>query len=369
MTRSINLTDETYFRFLQGEYLGKTKGELVRLPIGDIPVYTANKKPILFISKLSKNPIEASLEKPVISFANDGDGSAGRNFVFHTAPFYINASRTALIVNDPKIIPEYVLSQIFDMKEKYGYNYGFKANKNNLSVVTIEVPIDDQTGEFDIQMQNHIIHSVFEIQNVRNVLIEKRNAFESINVAIEDSSFIYRQYPLSELFVTEKGLSKYTKKYGNSHSGEYPVYSASSQKPLTFIDTFDFDGRYMTWSTNGFAGTILILDGKFSINGDRGILVPKDNRTDLDFDYIKFTLEPIFRELAKGRKGDNGEDEFTKLYPSMISDVMIPMPIDSNGDIDLSAQKQIAAKYLLVQQCQQEIVDKLNALIDQKLNI
>ena len=53
----------------------------------------------------------------------------------------------------------------------------------------------------------------------------------------------------------------------------------------------------------------------------------------------------------------------------MISDVMIPMPIDSNGDIDLSAQKQIAAKYLLVQQCQQEIVDKLNALIDQKLNI
>lgn len=125
----------------------------------------------------------------------------------------------------------------------------------------------------------------------------------------------------------------------------------------------------MTWSTNGFAGTILILDGKFSINGDRGILVPKDNRTDLDFDYIKFTLEPIFRELAKGRKGDNGEDEFTKLYPSMISDVMIPMPIDSNGDIDLSAQKQIAAKYLLIQQCQQEIVDKLNALIDQKLNI
>ncbi|MBQ7224254.1 MAG: N-6 DNA methylase [Clostridia bacterium] len=369
MTQSINLTDETYFHFLQGEYLGKTKGELVRLPIGDIPVYTANKEPILFISKLSKNPIEASLEKPVISFANDGDGSAGRNFVFHTAPFYINASRTALIVNDPKIIPEYVLSQIFDMKEKYGFNYGFKANKNNLSVVTIEMPIDDQTGEFDIQMQNHIIHSVFEIQNVRNVLIEKRNAFESINVAIEDSSFIYRQYLLSELFVTEKGLSKYTKKYGNAHSGEYPVYSASSQKPLTFIDTFDFDGRYMTWSTNGFAGTILILDGKFSINGDRGILVPKDNRTDLDFDYIKCTLEPIFRELAKGRKGDNGEDEFTKLYPSMISDVMIPMPIDSNGDIDLSVQKQIAAKYLLIQQCQQEIVDKLNALIDQKLNI
>lgn len=368
-TRQISLTDGTYFHFLQGEQLGKTKSELVKLPQGDIPVYTANKEPVLFVSKLTKNPIDASLEHPVISFANDGDGSAGRNFVFHTSPFYINASRTVLIVTDPKILPEYLLSQIFDMKEKYGFNYGFKANKHNLDVVMIEVPVDEQTGEFDISMQKHIVSSVFEIKNVRDVLIEKCTSIASVNVMIEDSDFIYRQYPLSELFVTGKGLSKYTKKYGNSHSGEYPVYSASSQKPLTHLNTFDYDGRYMTWSTNGFAGTILVLDGKFSINGDRGILIPKGNRNDLDLDYMKFTLEPIFRELAKGRKGDNGEDEFTKLYPSMISDIMIPVPIDANGNIDLFAQKQIAAKYLTVQQCQQEIVEKLNMLIEQKISI
>lgn len=125
----------------------------------------------------------------------------------------------------------------------------------------------------------------------------------------------------------------------------------------------------MTWSINGFAGTILILDGKFSINGDRGILIPKDNRNDLDFDYMKFTLEPIFREMAKGRKGDNGEDEFTKLYPTMIADVLVPIPVDCDGNIDLLAQKSIAAKYLAVQQCQQEIVYKLNELIEQKISI
>jgi hypothetical protein len=84
---------------------------------------------------------------------------------------------------------------------------------------------------------------------------------------------------------------------------------------------------------------------------------------------MKFTLEPIFRELAKGRKGDNGEDKFTKLYPSMISEIMISVPIDVNGNIDLLAQKQIAAKYLTVQQCQQEIVEKLNTLIEQKTSI
>ena len=53
----------------------------------------------------------------------------------------------------------------------------------------------------------------------------------------------------------------------------------------------------MTWSTNGFAGTILILDGKFSINGDRGILVPKNGRQDLDFDW-----KPYSGSWLKGEK-------------------------------------------------------------------
>ena len=97
--------------------------------------------------------------------------------------------------------------------------------------------------------------------------------------------------------------------------------------------------------------------------------MPKDGRTDLDFDYMKFTLEPIFREMAKGRKGDNGEDEFTKLYPSMLDDVMIPVPVDKDGNIDLIAQQEIAAKYLAVEQCKKDILEKLQALIDQKVNI
>lgn len=175
--------------------------------------------------------------------------------------------------------------------------------------------------------------------------------------------------PLSELFDTIKGKSKYTKKYGNLHPGPYPVYSASSQGILTHLDTYDYDGRYMTWSTNGFAGTILILDGKFSINGDRGILVPKNGRQDLDFDYMKFTLEPIFRELAKGRKGDNGEDEFTKLYPSMLSSIMVPIPVDGEGNISLSLQKEIAQKFTSVQNSQREIIEKLDALISKKISI
>ena len=84
---------------------------------------------------------------------------------------------------------------------------------------------------------------------------------------------------------------------------------------------------------------------------------------------MKFTLEPLFRDLAKGRKGDNGEDEFTKLYPSMLKDIMVPIPVDEHGSIDLYAQKEIATKYLAIEQSKDEVILKLDALIQQKIEL
>ena len=223
--------------------------------------------------------------------------------------------------------------------------------------VAIPFPVSEN-GTLDLAKQQEIAGVYISIKQIKKSLCELRAPLSDVSVVLDNDEYSIEYLPLPMLFEMSKGFAKYTKKYGNSHSGQYPVYSASSQKPLTHLDTYDYDGRYMTWATNGFAGTILILDGRFSINGDRGILLPKDDRTDLDFDYMKFVLEPIFREMAKGRRGDNGEDEFTKLYPSMLEDVMIPVPVDHDKHISLEAQKSIAKKYLTIQQCQQEAVKK-----------
>ena len=143
------------------------------------------------------------------------------------------------------------------------------------------------------------------------------------------------------------------------------MFSASSSTPLTYIDTFDYDGDFLSWSTNGFAGTVIVLSGQFSINGDRGLLIPKIEN--IDILYLRYVLEPIFRGLAKGRRGDRGEDEFTKLYPSMIRDVEIPLPVDKNGSISLSAQKEIAAMYDSAEQYRHEIIAKLDGLLNQRI--
>lgn len=80
-----------------------------------------------------------------------------------------------------------------------------------------------------------------------------------------------------------------------------------------------------------------IIDGKFSINGDRGLLKLKQDSVVID--YMKIVLEPKLRELAKGRKGEKGEDEFTKVYPSMIKNIKVALPIDESENIDIERQK------------------------------
>ncbi len=360
----INLTDERYFEYITAAQLGKTKTELVKLSTGDIPVFTAAQEPILFISKQAKPPIIASEEYPVLSFANDGDGSAGRNFVYHVSEFYINASRTALRVVDANLSLKFVLLSIADMKRKYGFSYTFKANKQNLAYVTLKVPVTPD-GFFDLDTQKATVEQ-FELGGqMKDEISRNREQIRSLAVDIDLSAYSMVYKPLSEVLDPIKGKSVYTRKYGETHKGIYPVFSASSATPLTHIDTYDYDGEYLSWSTNGFAGTVTVLRGRFSINGDRGLLFTKINNVDIL--YLRYVLEPVFRELAKGRKGDRGEDEFTKLYPSMIVDVDIPLPVDSNGNISLDAQKEIATMYDLVEQYRREVLVKLDALIEQRI--
>lgn len=153
------------------------------------------------------------------------------------------------------------------------------------------------------------------------------------------SSLEYKQFSISELFDSALGDPKYTRKYGDKNKGTFPVFGASNSSPLTFIDSFEYDGSYLTWARNGFAGYVKSHTGKFNINYDRGILIPKNSK--LSVEYVKVVLEPILRKIAVGRKNLDGTDEFTKLYLSTMQQQQIPVPVDSDGEILLEGQREI----------------------------
>ncbi len=356
----VSLNDKTLFdlsigkRLLRKDYIEAS---------GRIPAYSSNVFcPFVYTSYSNVEDFSV----PYVLWGIDG------TFEFNVMPIGEKFAYTdhcgVIKIKNPKINPYYLAYTLEENKHKYGFDRGLRASLSNMKSVKVSIPVD-ASGEFDESVQASIADSMLGMRQIRNNLSEKRTNIADIKVVLEDENYKYSYFPLTDILEPIKGLSKYTKKYGNLHGGPYPVYSASSKKALTYIDTFDYDGKYMTWSTNGFAGTILVLDGKFSINGDRGVLIPKDDRTDIDLDYMKFTLEPLFRDLAKGRKGDNGEDEFTKLYPSMLKDIMVPVPVDEHGSIDLYAQKEIATKYLAIEQSKDEVISKLDALIQQKIEL
>ena len=75
-----------------------------------------------------------------------------------------------------------------------------------------------------------------------------------------------------------------------NNQGSYPVYSSQTENDgiMGKIDTFDFDGEYVTWTTDGAnAGTVFYRNGQFNCTNVCGTIQPKNKKV------------PIFRISAR----------------------------------------------------------------------
>ena len=311
---------------------------------------------------------------PCLSWAIDGFAGF---MMMHNDKFSATNHRGILVSKYPDLNLYYAkekLEPLFRMNKKGRYGLDGSDEYTTLPpylIENIEIPIPiDMEGNFDVFVQSEAAQKYEFFNDIKKKIVDHKKRIESLHIEIQENSCDYQKisvFKLHDLFYIEKGFAKYTRKYGNLNKGEYPVFSASNNRPLAFIDTFDYHGEYLTWATNGFAGYVKIICGKFSINGDRGILKAKHDNISLM--YIKYKLEPIMRNIAKGRKGENGEDEFTKVYPSMIADINISMPVDKNGNFDLTSQMEIAEKYLSIEQIKRNVIEELNRTKDITINI
>lgn len=370
--QSVSLTDKAVFEILSSA-LGKNKKQLAQIDTKDdqkIPVFTAAKSPVAYLDEISgKKPIYASEKAPVFSFATNGDGSAGTNFVIHTTPFYINMDRIAIKTKVSDILIRYLPIALRYMKEDYGFNHALKANATNISRVKMRIP-SDAAGGYDADSQQNAV----EINDYYLELIDAAKKCKEMVISCKTisllSEYTIGNFPLISLFDFQRGSGKYTKKYIQNHKGTYPLYSGNTSGIFDMIDSYDFDKPCLSWAIDGLAGFLMIHNDSFSATNHRGVLIPKEDMIcKIDLQYMRYALEPLFRAAKKGREGDNGENEYTTLPPFMIADIMVPIPVDDQGNISLAAQKEIAAKYLAIDQCKSEVISKLDALIQQKIEL
>lgn len=78
----------------------------------------------------------------------------------------------------------------------------------------------------------------------------------------------------------------------NSNPGIYPVFSSQTANngEMGKIETFDFEGEYVTWTTDGAnAGTVFYRSGKFNCTNVCGTLKEKENDS-LDLQFFSYLL-------------------------------------------------------------------------------
>ena len=171
----------------------------------------------------------------------------------------------------------------------------------------------------------------------------------------------HKEYKISDIFNISLGNGKYTKSYAKKNIGEFPLYSGQTDGEYANINSYDYNGSYLTWAKDGLAGYIMHHDNeKFSITNHRGILLLKDEYNSLSLEFLKILLEPIFRKNIKGRLGTQEKNEYTTLSKEMILNIKdkLIIPINKDGTFDIEKQKEIVSKYTAIEEIKNSILKK-----------
>lgn len=113
-----------------------------------------------------------------------------------------------------------------------------------------------------------------------------------------------------------------SKEYLEKNSGDFPVYSSQTKNKgeIGKIKTYDFDGEYATWTTDGaYAGTVFYRNEKFSITNICGLIKPRDSKKIL-VKFIVYWLQIEAKEYVKGGSGN------PKLMSNVVANIDIPIP-------------------------------------------
>lgn len=215
------------------KYLGLNESEQISLENGDTPLFTASMTPVSHI----KNDTDilkliSKSNNKIISFATNGDGSAGRNFIIHETDFFLNADRIAIQATN-KMYYKYLYFSIMDMRKKHGYNRDKKAiDKNLRNDIIVNIPEGIEVNKeiySSIDLQKSIAKNIKDKFNKLDTLIHFHKS--SINL-IKDSIGIF----LDDIFSNKStySLNKLIREKSNKNINNKIdlVYSVTNSKGI-----------------------------------------------------------------------------------------------------------------------------------------
>ncbi|MFJ7915416.1 MULTISPECIES: restriction endonuclease subunit S [unclassified Lysinibacillus] len=267
---------------------------------------------------------------------------------------------------------DYIKICIENSKEMNNFSFSNKAGKSKLKEIKIRIPVNELG--YDLKLQKEFVKKYKALMGTQSKLEGYKTTLENALVEADfTNEYKHIELKINQLFTPMSGGMQYTKTFCNKNKGEYPIYSGNTKSEFASINNYDYDGKYLTWSIDGLAGYIKVLDGKFSITNHRGILIPKEevDFTLLDIEYLKYIIEPIFRKHIKGRMGHDGQNEYTSLKLNAVNKIeqKILVPVNDNGDFDLEAQREIAEKFKKINKVKNGVCEKIGSILEKKIAI
>lgn len=251
-----------------------------------------------------------------------------------------------------KYLAHYFLTEAFQA-QKRKYITGAKVRRvssGDLSKIVVPIPCPDNP-EKSLAIQAEIVRILdaftamtAELTAELNMRKKQYNYYRDQLLSFEDGEVEWKT--LGEVATLRRGRVM-SKGYLEENSGEYPVYSSQTAKNgmIGSIDTFDFDGEFISWTTDGAnAGTVFYRTGKFSITNVCGLIKINDE-SKLIYKYLYYWLTIEAQKHVYSGMGN------PKLMSHQVEKIPVPIPCSGNEERSLNKQQRIVA-----------ILDKLEAL-------
>ncbi|MGL2687654.1 restriction endonuclease subunit S [Helicobacter pylori] len=290
---------------------------------GEIPFYkigTFGNTADAFISK------KLFLEyKTKYSFPKKGDilisasGTIGRAVIYDGKPAYFQDSNIVWIDNDETLVKNdflfYVYSHVKWNTEHTTilrlYNDNFRNTLIPLPPLNEQIAIANVLSDVD-----HYLCSL-DALILKKEGVKKALRIKMLNQILASNGVEFKK--IGEICLIKRG--RVIAKKILQENGKYPVYSSQTLNNgiLGFIDTYDFDGEFLTWTTDGaYAGSVFYRNGRFSITNVCGLLqVIQDNIIHKYLYYILQITAPLHVNPGMGNP---------KLMSAAMQQIEIPLP-------------------------------------------
>lgn len=178
---------------------------------------------------------------------------------------------------------------------------------------------------------------------------------------------------INEIGVVGRGRVINQIEISKSLYGLHPVYSSQTQNEgiMGYIDTYDFEGEYLTWTTDGvYAGKVSHRKGKFNCTNVCGV-IKLDNDIPTFVAYLLDTLTPFYvsKNLANPKLMNDVMKKIKISLPKLEEQTRIATILsDLDAEISLLEQKLEKQKQIKQGMMQNLLTGKIRLLgnIEQK---